>query len=101
METLAIVQYLQTKGVDLLPAMMLERNHPDWVVETPSILCLESNVRFVGLDRCVDYYREAAGADENLLREAQEWKETNPDHRTLMFNSEVLSGDGARSHMNT
>ncbi len=74
-DTLAIVQYLQNLGYNfILPAIVIERNHPYWVTSLPSIAT--ETERYVGLKGCVEYYEKATGV-ENLLEKAIEWKKAN------------------------
>ena len=37
LDTLAMVRYLHSQGIDLQPALCVERQHPEWVAALPSI----------------------------------------------------------------
>ena len=50
----------------------VERNHPEWVTELPSIKDLLTGERFVGLSECIRFYECAfdVGNLTELLRDA-------------------------------
>ena len=61
-ETLAIVQYLfHARSILLLPTCCIERNHPDWATDLPSIETEER--RYVGLNECVEFFERQSGVD--------------------------------------
>ena len=79
LETLAIVQYLHSIGCDVRPFTCIERNHPDWVTELPSI---ETNSKkYIGLNQCISFYEEISNF-KNLLSIALQFKNNNPDYRS-------------------
>jgi hypothetical protein len=77
--TLAVVQYLHSRGQELLPAVCIERLHPDWATELPSIETGDGE-RFVGLQRCMEFYERSTGI-KNLYHKAMAFNEQNPGYR--------------------
>jgi hypothetical protein len=76
-DTLAIVQYLHARGILLLPLVCIERNHPDWVTELPSIETEHS--RYKGLKECIEFYEQQSGIC-GILALAKEFKEQKPEY---------------------
>lgn len=77
-ETLAIVQYLHARGILLLPSACIERNHPEWVTELPSIQT--EHDKYVGLTQCLRFFEEQSGIS-GVLTLATEFKEQHPEYR--------------------
>lgn len=79
LDTLSIVQYLHFCGQRVTPTCCIERNHPSWVTQLPSI---ETSVgdRYIGLEQCTLFY-EAVSGKSNLLNEASVFKTNNPHYR--------------------
>lgn len=80
-DTLAIVQYLNSLGIKLLPAYCIELNHSSWVVELPSIEVFGGR-RYIGLRECIGFYESVSG-ERNLLKKALEFKEKNPGYKIV------------------
>ena len=78
-DTLAIVQYLHSHEIKMMPTHCIERNHPGWAVELPSIETTDGK-RYIGLNQCVEFYQRATGKN-NLLKEALVFKQENPDYK--------------------
>ena len=79
LDTLAIVQYLSFLGQPCLPSQIIERNHPAWVTDLPSILADDGKV-YIGLRECEQYYCKTSG-ESNLLDRAVAFKTNNPNYR--------------------
>lgn len=79
-DTLEIVQYLHSLGYQrTTPLYCVERNHPKWVTELPSIET-EKGDRYVGLSSCVKYYEDIYHLT-NLWNLAHHFKKQHPDYR--------------------
>jgi hypothetical protein len=76
LETLSIVQFLNSVGVDMRPSSVVERNHA--VGALPSIW--HAGTLHEGLDACVAFYETRSG-QVDLLRRARAFKEANPAYR--------------------
>lgn len=74
-ETLKIVRYLHSQGIDARPSSIVERNHPPQAIELPSIYDKNANEWHVGLARCCEYYQSATGAS-NVLEGATAFAES-------------------------
>lgn len=79
-DTLSIVQYLFTKGIDVKPKMVIERNYPNYITETPSIYIIATGQLYQGLDLCIEFYEMISNID-NLLIKAGNFKNTYPNFR--------------------
>lgn len=79
-ETLHIVQYLHFLGIAVRPLICVEREHPSWVSDLPSILIPSTGERFIGLDECVQFYEQVSGVN-GVLEEATEFKKKHPEYR--------------------
>lgn len=77
LETLYIVQYLHSRGIHLLPSMIVERNYPANVTELPTIVY--EQIQYNGLDQVVSLYESISGID-NLLEKSKEFKKQNPTY---------------------
>lgn len=81
MDTLAIVQYLNSIGIKLLPEQIIESN---WekidsrIVRVPSITT--TGRIYLGLIEVIDFYEEKSGI-KNLLVKAEQFKKENPNYR--------------------
>ncbi len=82
LDTLSIVRFLCHKGHnDMRPVRCIERNHPAWAHDLPSIE-LASGERYVGLGSCIQFYAQETGQDPNsLLSNANAFNAANPDYR--------------------
>jgi len=78
-DTLAIVQYMHSIGVEALPKACVERCHPEWAHSLPSIET-SSGERYIGLDACVQFYESIAGL-RDLLQKATAFKAANREYR--------------------
>lgn len=56
LETLKIVRYLHSLGIDAKPSVIVERNHPPEVIALPAIYDKQGKEWYVGLDRCCEFY---------------------------------------------
>ena len=79
LETLCVVQYLHSIGIEMLPLRCVERNHPAWARVLPSIADDRGDVH-VGMAACIAYYERRSGV-EGLLAKAQAFKAARPDYR--------------------
>lgn len=77
LETLAIVQYLHSINIFFLPDTIIERNHPSFIKELPSIIYKDK--LYSGLEEVITLY-ESYSNIENLLEKAIEFKEKNPKY---------------------
>lgn len=75
LDTLAVVQFLHHVGRPCTPYACVERNHPDWVYELPSIETV--NRRYVGIGECVRFWEKASGISD-LLDQAVSFKDRHP-----------------------
>ena len=81
LDTLAIVQYLHSCGVQAEPAQCIERCHPAWVTQLPSIEDHTTGERFVGLIECERFYERLSGKGPGLLTRALAFKADHPEYR--------------------
>lgn len=82
-DTLYIVQYLHYLGINIIPTCCIERNHPSWVNELPSIETIskeKEKERYVGLNECISFFEKITGI-ENLYEKSQIFKKLNPEYR--------------------
>jgi hypothetical protein len=80
--TLHIVQYLHFIGFhDIAPVHCVECNHPSQVTELPTIFDHDTQEWFVGLNRCIDYYKEATGNGDVLSSQVDKFKQEHPEYR--------------------
>lgn len=77
-DMLAIVQYLHSLGLHLLPTTCIERNYPGWVTDLPSIET--PTAKYTGMSQCVQYL-ESVSCIDNLMISAVAFKLLNPDYR--------------------
>lgn len=78
MDTLAIVQYLYSRGINVIPTTIIERNHPIWVTAFPSIETA-TGARYSGITECIAYYNQCMPQpDPDLLEKALQFKAQNP-----------------------
>ena len=80
LDTLYIVQYLHSLGINMVPIIIIERSHPATVVELPCIFDHVSGSYHNGLKACVHYY-EKKSDESSLLERAHAFKLVNPDYR--------------------
>lgn len=78
-DTLWIVRFLHSLGEDAKPVCVLERNHPSWVVDLPSISDLDGE-RYVGFDNCVVFFEKKYGIS-HLLQRTAEFRSMNPEYK--------------------
>jgi hypothetical protein len=79
LDTLYIVQYLNYVGFKLLPMKCIERNHPSWVTDLPSIKTIKGDM-YIGLRECLIFY-ETESNISNLQYKAKSFKEKYPDYK--------------------
>lgn len=80
MDTLAIVRYLFANGYkNMEPRYVIERNHPAWVTELPSIHD-ENLGTFIGVKNCYKYFEKVAKITD-LQEKVLEWESNNPNYR--------------------
>ena len=77
LDTLYIVQYLYSKGLDFQPRTIVERNWPTEITQLPAIKYGSS--LYLGLDQVVKFYEECSDIP-NLLVKSKEFKEKNPSY---------------------
>ena len=80
LETLHIVQYLYSRGINLRPTVVFERNHDMRATLLPSIHDIEKNEWHIGLDACILFYEQQSGIN-NLVKLANEFKIEHCDFR--------------------
>lgn len=77
LDTLYIVQYLHYNKINFQPSIIIERNHPQFITELPSI---EYNNRiYTGLIEVISLYETISGIN-NILEKALEFKKQNPKY---------------------
>jgi hypothetical protein len=81
LDTLAIVQYLHSLGVRADPSRCIERCHPAWVTQLPTILDHVTFEMFEGLRECERFYERISGRGPGLLLEALAFKAAHPEYR--------------------
>lgn len=82
LETLHIVQYLHSLNIHILPASIIERNHPSFITELPTIIHKNKDGSlhtYSGLHQVICFYEEISGIS-NLLEKANEFKKNNPKY---------------------
>ena len=79
-DTLALVRFLASIGIRLLPIMCIERNHPPWAIA--NLPCIEdsSGRRYVGYTECVLFMEKVSGV-QDLHEKAQLFVLANPTYR--------------------
>jgi hypothetical protein len=77
LDTLYIVQYLWSINIHFLPESIIERNHPPFVTNLPTIVY--NNHIYSGLPEVISFYEKISGI-ENLLEKATEFKNQNPKY---------------------
>lgn len=84
-ETLAIVQYLYSLGIDMRPNVILEQGHPKECVVLPSIMDVSNNMYYSGLEECIAFFETHTGMTD-LLAKAQQFKSTASSNNTSTLN---------------
>lgn len=79
-ETLHIVQYLHSLGINLCPKYCIECNYPDWVTIQPSIFVPTTGTRYIGLQECLMFYENESSIC-NILEESTKFKKEHPGYR--------------------
>ncbi len=80
LDTLTIVQYLHYCGInDIIPIYCIERNHPKWVINLPSIETNDGK-KYIGIDQCIQFYEEYSKISD-LTEKSNSFKKTYPDYR--------------------
>lgn len=79
-ETLSIVQYLHSLGIDMQPNSCVEALFPAWVTHLPSICLADTGDHIVGLDGCVRFFEKESGVHD-IVRKANDFKKENPTYR--------------------
>lgn len=77
LETLYIVQYLHSRNITFLPSIIIERNHPSFVTELPTIQY--NHTVYKGLEEVISLYEHISGID-NVLEKAIEFKKQHPKY---------------------
>lgn len=80
LDTLYIVQFLYSVGIDLRPNTIIERNHPIEATELPSLYDQDEKKWYVGLHACVAYY-ENKSLIYDVLQKASEFKNKQSEFR--------------------
>lgn len=81
LDTLAIVQFLHSIGVRAEPSRCIERCHPAWVTQLPSIMDDTTGEVFVGLHECERFFEQMSGRGPGLLMDALAFKAEHPEYR--------------------
>lgn len=79
LDTLYIVQYLHSIGINIIPKYCIERNHPKWATELPSIET-KNGQKYIGINACIHFYTQISNI-ENIMEETQKFKKKNPEYR--------------------
>ena len=79
-ETLGIVQYLSSVGVDARPTTTVERNHAPEATTLPTIRDRTDGTWYVGLAECVRFYELRSGIVDVVAR-AKAFKIRSPSFR--------------------
>lgn len=45
-------------------SQIVERDHPDWVTELPTVLDLKCKQKYIGLLQCLQYWQLATGQSD-------------------------------------
>ncbi len=77
LDTLAMVQYLYSQNIVLLPKKIIERNYPTSITELPSI---DDGTLHIGLQSVINWYENQSN-QSNLYSKALLWKSQNKDFR--------------------
>jgi len=81
LDTLYIVQYLYSRGINVRPRCCIERN---WADETegklPSIHDNDNDLWYLGLENVAKYYEKVTGIND-ILNLAHQFKKENPNYR--------------------
>lgn len=80
LDTLFIVQYLDSLNITLTPEYCIERNHPQQVSVLPSIYDSTNDKWYIGFQQCIVFYEKESKID-NILFKSVQFKEKNPDYR--------------------
>lgn len=70
LDTLNIVRYLHSIGVEARPSVVYERNHPAWATCLPAVLDLDTTMRHCGFDAVVRYLEDRSGVCDLALKPA-------------------------------
>lgn len=82
LETLHIVQYLYSRGINLRPTVVYECNHDVRTTLLPSIHDIDKNEWHIGLDACILFYEQQSGI-KDIVKLANEFKKNHDDFRIL------------------
>jgi hypothetical protein len=80
LETLRVVQYLHSLGIDLRPTLIFERNHSERATSLPAIHDVRADEWHVGIDACLRFYEKHA-AIENIMPLAADFSARNQGFR--------------------
>lgn len=81
LDTLAVVQYLHHNGhTNAAPIACIERNHPTWAAQLPSILCTKTSQMYIGKHEVVRFYESTFGVDR-LIDKARAFKDICPNYK--------------------
>jgi hypothetical protein len=93
LDTLACVQFLFSKGIDARPSYCVERNHPSFCTQLPTINC-ENGECYIGLARCLEFYRKLIGFETvaELNYQVNKFKKENEERgESIRINDKILS----------
>jgi hypothetical protein len=79
LDTLHIVQYLHSIGINIIPKYCIERNHPEWVTELPSIET-STGQKYIGMDSCIHFYTRGSNI-ENIVEKTEIFIKKHPEYR--------------------
>ena len=100
--SLYLVKYLHFLGYqNVKPNICIERNHPKWVTDFPSILT-SSGERFIGLNECARFFVERYNMVLNakdLLKDVEIFMKSKPEYSVHNFN-ELCSLECEDSNIN-
>lgn len=77
LDTLYIVQFLHSIGINFQPSLVIERNYPSFVTDLPTIV--HNNMIYSGIEKVISFYEQNSGIT-NLLEKAKEFKMQNPKY---------------------
>jgi hypothetical protein len=78
LDTLKIVRYLHFNGKSNLPKYVIERSHPEWVTELPSLIEYDGT-KHIGKSEVIKYYENKSGIDD-ILNKANLFSVSNPNY---------------------
>jgi hypothetical protein len=79
LDTLHIVQYLHSIDINIIPKYCIERNHPKWVAELPSIET-SNGQKYIGINACIHFYTRVSNI-ENIMEKTETFIKKYPEYR--------------------